>query len=100
MSGAHKMADSLLNHGETQCIYCSATNREIAFALGPVCPSAPEHVRSDHGTGEQAIEWILNHSPDGCVECDTFLRAWQHGDLAEWPEFYLWLDAQPAGASS
>lgn len=39
--GEHKMGPSRVNHGLSQCEYCHATDREIAFALGPVCPSAP-----------------------------------------------------------
>lgn len=52
----------------------------------------------DHGTAEQAIEWALDHNPDGEIEAATFLRRWQQGDLAEWPEFYAWLDAGLAEA--
>lgn len=29
-------------HGLSHCEYCSATDREIAFALGPNCPNAPD----------------------------------------------------------
>ena len=36
--GSHIMGPSRLNHGLSQCIKCGATDREIAFALGPVCP--------------------------------------------------------------
>jgi hypothetical protein len=49
--------------------------------------------RSYHGTGEQAIEWIINQS--GSYETSKFLRQWQQGNAEkEWPEFYEWLDKQ------
>jgi len=34
----HLMGPSRLNHGAQQCVNCLATDREIAFALGPDCP--------------------------------------------------------------
>ncbi|NLS27966.1 hypothetical protein S2M10_29680 [Sphingomonas sp. S2M10] len=37
----HKMGPSRVNHGNAQCVYCHATDLEIALALGPVCPNAP-----------------------------------------------------------
>jgi hypothetical protein len=40
--GTHVMGPSRLNHGESQCVNCLATNREIQLALGPNCPRAPE----------------------------------------------------------
>jgi len=49
----------------------------------------------DHGTGEQAIEWILDHS-GMAWEADTFLRAWREGSAAdEWPDYYEWLTSKP-----
>lgn len=54
--------------------------------------------RANHGTGEQAIEWCLNHNGIVGLEAEAFLKAWQQGDAeAEWPEFYEWLDAQQGG---
>jgi hypothetical protein len=50
--------------------------------------------RSYHGTGEQAIEWALHHSPDCGLEMQVFFTCWQQGDLAERSDFYAWLDAQ------
>ena len=45
----------------------------------------------DHGTGEQAIDWILHHA-DARLQASDFLNAWQEGDVfEEWPEFYEWL---------
>lgn len=41
MNNTHVMGPTALNHGESQCINCKATNREIDLALGPVCPNAP-----------------------------------------------------------
>ena len=50
----------------------------------------------DHGTGEQAIEWALDHGPSfACEYGDAFLRAWREGDLAEYPDYYAWLKDQP-----
>lgn len=35
----HRMERSPLNHGDGQwCAKCKATDREIRWALGPVCP--------------------------------------------------------------
>lgn len=48
----------------------------------------------DHGTAAQAIEWALEHNPDGALEAGTFLGRWREGDLDEWPEFYAWLKTQ------
>lgn len=45
----------------------------------------------DHGTALQAIEWALQHSDTYAVD---FLESWRVGDLAGWPEYYNWLDAQ------
>lgn len=46
----------------------------------------------DHGTGDQAIDWIMNHAGmDDRCECEVFLKSWMEGDLDEWPEFYEWL---------
>lgn len=41
MNNTHVMGPTTLNHGESQCVNCKATNREIDLALGPVCPNAP-----------------------------------------------------------
>lgn len=46
----------------------------------------------DHGTAAQAIDYVLNHDV-GCL-ADDWLVCWQHGDLKEWPEFYVWLSEQ------
>ncbi|KTT68249.1 hypothetical protein [Sphingomonas sanguinis] len=50
----------------------------------------------DHGTGEQAIEFILNHSDDHDLNnMEAFLKAWQEGSAyEEWPEYYAWLSKQ------
>lgn len=45
----------------------------------------------DHGTGTDAIEFALS-SDSAPGEGEDFLRAWQYGDLDEWPEFYQWLE--------
>lgn len=52
--------------------------------------------RSNHGTGEQAIDWLLNVNRDSdSMNNMEFLRAWQNGEAEkEWPEFYEWLDKQ------
>jgi hypothetical protein len=45
----------------------------------------------DHGTAEQAIDFMLDvHEPD-CGNQIEFLRNWREGNLSEWPEFYAWL---------
>lgn len=53
--------------------------------------------REYHGTGEQAIEWLLEHgSIDDHIQAYEFLKCWNEGAAeAEWPEFYQWLDGQP-----
>jgi hypothetical protein len=49
----------------------------------------------DHGTANDAIEFILTAGYDcGPGEEVEFLRAWQQGDLGEWPEFYRWLSGR------
>lgn len=54
-------------------------------------------MRSDHGSGEEAIEWLLNHgSVDDRLQAFEFLSAWDEGNLDEWPEYYEWLDAKRA----
>lgn len=47
---------------------------------------------SDHGTAQQAIDWVLDHDRSNGLEAETFLRCWREGRLDEWPEFYEWLD--------
>lgn len=47
----------------------------------------------DHGTHAQAIEFLLYHRQAPGEEYE-FLKAWNEGDLDEWPEFYEWLDTQ------
>lgn len=50
----------------------------------------------DHGTGEQAVEYALDHGPSwGCEWSVAFLQAWREGNLDEFPEFYAWLKDQP-----
>lgn len=46
----------------------------------------------DHGTGENAISYALLEE---VYDTKTFLDAWAHGDLGEWPEYYEWLAKQP-----
>lgn len=48
----------------------------------------------DHGTANQALEWVLDQ-PIPAIDVELFLRAWQLGDLDEWPDFNLWLSGQP-----
>lgn len=50
----------------------------------------------DHGTGDQAIDFILNHAEDhNLFEMEAFLKAWQDGSAyEEWPEYYAWLSTQ------
>jgi len=50
----------------------------------------------DHGTGDQAIEWMLNVNTDrDLYNNEAFLGAWQDGDaFEEWPDFYEWLKTQ------
>ena len=53
----------------------------------------------DHGTAEQAIEWVVHESSDSGLETHAFLKEWQEGSAeAEWPDFYAWLDKQDAKA--
>ncbi len=49
----------------------------------------------DHGTANQAVEFAIGHSSPAWTQEVEFLKAWQMGDLDEWPEFYAWFDAQP-----
>jgi hypothetical protein len=54
------------------------------------------NARSDFGSAQQAIDWSIDHNPDGDLESEAFLRCWREGDLDEWPEFLAWLDGQPS----
>ena len=51
----------------------------------------------DHGRHTDAIDFILQ-SPDLMApgEETEFLKAWTHGDLDEWPEYYEWLARREA----
>lgn len=40
--GNHKMGKNALNHGNSQCEYCGGTDLEIVYALGTICPKAPD----------------------------------------------------------
>lgn len=52
----------------------------------------------DHGTANDAIEFVTSGAADcGPGEEADFLRAWQQGDLDEWPEFYAWLRKRDGG---
>lgn len=45
----------------------------------------------DHGTHADAMTFALDvHDDPG--ETYEFLKAWQIGDLREWPEYYEWLN--------
>lgn len=45
----------------------------------------------DHGTAQDAIDFALDELRDFHAD---FLTAWREGDLAEWPEFYVWLEVR------
>lgn len=49
--------------------------------------------RINHGTAQDAIDYALDVISWGSESGqEVFLRAWRDGDLAEWPDFYEWLD--------
>jgi len=49
--------------------------------------------RTDHGTANQAIAWVLYENQDGQER--EFLTAWLTGDAeSDWPDYYEWLDTQ------
>jgi hypothetical protein len=51
----------------------------------------------DHGTAQDAIDFILDN--EGRIapgEETVFLRGWNEGALDEWPEFYDWLAVREA----
>jgi hypothetical protein len=50
----------------------------------------------DFGTADQAMTWALECAPYTNRAALTFLEDWRCGDLAGWPDFLEWLDAQPA----
>lgn len=51
-----------------------------------------------HGTANDAIEFVTSGAADcGPGEEVEFLRSWQQGDLAEWPEYYEWLRMNAIG---
>lgn len=47
----------------------------------------------EHGTYEDAVNFALFKHNDQ-LQTYEFLKAWNEGDLDEWPEYYVWLDAQ------
>lgn len=53
-------------------------------------PEVLRLARSDFGTANQAIEWVLHVNRSG--QEHEFLSCWQVGDLSEWPEYLEWLD--------
>ena len=56
----HNWVPSRLGHGEWQCSYCLATNREIAVIGDPNhCPDHP----AKKGP-EETISWSKRHDPD------------------------------------
>lgn len=57
-------------------------------------PGIVERPTGDHGTHQQAIEFAIDYRL--CDDARTFLNSWMHGDLAEWPDYYAWLDKQLA----
>jgi hypothetical protein len=48
----------------------------------------------DHGTHNQALEYMLHVMEADPANQVEFIRAWSYGDLEEWPEFYEWLEDQ------
>lgn len=50
-------------------------------------------VTGDHGTADQAIDWLLDHA-DPFDDNSEFLKCWREGNLDEWPEYYEWLNKQ------
>jgi len=51
----------------------------------------------DHGTHEQALNWITDNGDGDPANTEEFLRAWREGRAwEEWPEFYRWLDPCPS----
>lgn len=55
----------------------------------PSTERKPVRGLDEHGTYEDAVTYVL----DVCSEdTDLFLRAWREGNLAEWPEYYQWLN--------
>lgn len=61
--GTHVMGPSRLNHGESQCVNCHATDREIRLVLGPNCDNAPLAVKAEAKT----------HAPLVCDEGEADL---------------------------
>lgn len=53
----------------------------------------------DHGTHEDVVKYtLLLRESLLCGEESDFLYGWAHGDLAEWPEFYVWLESHGSWA--
>lgn len=48
----------------------------------------------DHGTAQDAIDYVLGSGALYHEVADVFLTAWREGNLGEWPEFYAWLKAK------
>lgn len=57
--------------------------------FGPPIDPRTQRPIGDHGTAQDAIDFVLAHCRT--LECETFLRGWREGWLEEWPEYYVWL---------
>jgi len=58
MNRPHKMIAGGFGHGLSHCVYCMATDREIAFAIGDACPSAPD-VAEDAPFQDRVKPWMM-----------------------------------------
>lgn len=59
----------------------------------PIDPRTGREV-GDHGTAQQAIEFVLDTPHLTFGQEVPFLIAWREGALDEWPEYYAWLATQ------
>lgn len=59
--GPHNWVQSTLGHGETMCLHCKATNREIAVIGDPNhCEKNPRAVAVDMASGRDETHFVLS----------------------------------------
>lgn len=93
---AHKMAPGGYGHGLSHCEYCKATDREIAFALGPICPNAPTPAAdrfTDTGDAAEIIREMVRLADMGFEE--SLREPEENGNYAVYERAKRYLAATP-----
>lgn len=48
------------------------------------------------GNAQDAMDYALSDEVEDTVDKIVFLRNWSAGDLSNWPNYLIWLDARYA----